>query len=209
MPAPSDPPSRPLLPAPLVLASRSPRRRQLLSEFGLPHEAVEPGIDDGLLEPGPVPPHQWVTALAYLKAAAAARTLAPDRPALVLGADTVVVKGAALIGQPADAADAERIIRLLQDGHHEVISGVALLRTDRPGWRRMFVDRARVRVGHIGDDAIRAYIAGGNWRGKAGAYNLAERIEAGWPIQYQGDPTTIMGLPMRMLVDRLPRLAGA
>src|SRR5690606_20335325 len=174
-----------------------------------PHEAVEPGIDDGLLEPGPVPPHQWVAALAYLKAAAAARTLAPDRPALVLGADTVVVKGAALIGQPADAADAERLIRLLQDGHHEVISGVALLRTDRPGWRRMFVDRAWVRVGHIGDDAIRAYIAGGNWRGKAGAYNLAERIEAGWPIQYQGDPTTIMGLPMRMLVDRLPRLAGA
>jgi septum formation protein len=195
----------------LVLASTSPRRGQLLAEAGLPHEATHPGIDDGLLAPGAVSADQWVAALAHLKAVSGAeivrRSGAPV--ALVIGADTVCIKDGKFLGKPRDAADAERILRLLQDGSHQVVTGVALVRTDDPGWRTHLVDRATVIVGHLGDERIAAYVNSGQWRGKAGAYNLGERIEAGWPIKYQGDPTTVMGLPMKALLGRLGRLAGA
>lgn len=193
----------------LVLASQSPRRRQLLSEHGLEHDAAHPGIDDGLLLPGTVSPDEWVMALAYLKATAGAETVrnAGSKSMLVLGADTVCVKNGQIIGQPRDAADATRILRLLQDGSHDVITGVALVRTDQPGWRHLLLDRARVHVGHIGDERIEQYVRSGQWRGKAGAYNLGERIDAGWPIHYEGDPTTVMGLPMQALLGRLNRLA--
>lgn len=200
----------------LLLASRSPRRRELLLEHGVAHRAEHPGIDDGQLAPGRVEPSQWVASLAYLKAAAAQERFAPELTGqdwLVLGADTVCVKDGELIGQPLDAADAERIIRKLENGSHEVITGVALVPAGAAAAgggevRELFVDRARVRVGTIGEPAIREYIQSGQWRGKAGAYNLRERIEAGWPIQYEGDPTTVMGLPMRALMARLQQVPG-
>jgi septum formation protein len=186
-------------PARLLLASQSPRRREILRQHGLDHDARHPGIDDSTLDPGRVTPFEWAAALAYLKAAAGAAAEGPSR--LVIGADTICVKDGMFIGQPADAADAERIIRLLQDAQHEVITGVALIWTGRDGVRRrrIFVDRARVHVGQIGNERIREYIASGQWRGKAGAYNLSERLEAGWPVSVEGDPTTVMGLPMRSL----------
>ena len=71
------------------------------------------------------------------------------------------------------------------------------------GGRSLFWDSARVTVGAIDERALQAYLDSGEWRGKAGAYNLYERIEAGWPIQFEGDPTTIMGLPMRKLSQLL------
>lgn len=192
----------------LLLASRSPRRHELLASHGIEHDAEHPGVDDADLIAGAVKPAEWVAALAYFKAAAALDRLRRgnvpvDR--LVLGADTICLKDGHLIGQARDSADAERILRLLSDGSHEVLTGVALL-GPRDGTRELFVDRARVHVGALGDGLIRPYIASGVWRGKAGAYNLRERIEAGWPIRYEGDPTTIMGLPMRRLLHRLARL---
>ena len=69
--------------------------------------------------------------------------------------------------------------------------------------RRLFAERANVRMGRLGDDEIARYVAGGEWDGKAGAYNLRERIDGGWPLEYDGDPTTIMGLPMRALLRHL------
>ena len=196
----------------LILASRSPRRQRLLTDHGLVHEAIQPSIDDGQLCRGQASPAQWVAALAYLKAAAGADCLGPAMrgPVLVLGADTVCLKNGELIGQARDAADADRIIRSLENGSHDVFTGVALLhiRPDGSRWREVLVDRAHVRVGPIGETRIRAYIASGDWRGKAGAYNLSERLQAGWPIQFQGDPSTIMGLPMRALIARLERIAA-
>jgi septum formation protein len=199
----------------LILASQSPRRRQLLAEYGLVHEAVHPGIDDAELLPGRVAPAQWVAALAYLKAAAGLELLRGrglEGPLLILGADTACVKGSRLIGTPTDAAEAEETIRALQDGVHDVVTGVALIRQSAPTagiMRQIFADRARVTVGHIGEDRIREYVASEQWRGKAGGYNLVERIEAGWPIEYEGDPTTVMGLPMRALMERLASLEHA
>jgi len=186
----------------LILASTSPRRRSLLTEYGLPHRAVSPGIDDAQLHYRTnIQPRQWTAALAYLKARAALAHLfpsveTPPRGTIVLGADTVVVKQQLTVSQPTDRDDAERIIRILQGGSHEVMTGVAILTHDR---RRIFTEVARVTVGEIGDERLRVYLDSGNWRGKAGGYNLIERIADQWPITYTGDPTCIMGLPMQTL----------
>lgn len=208
-------PSRGVQPASMpriILASTSPRRRRLLAEHGVDAEPIHPGLDDALLWPGHVDGAQWAAALAYLKAASAARNesiVSPEPGEFVLvAADTVVIKDERFIGQPKDAADAERIIRTLQGGEHEVVTGVCLM-DPATGRRDIFADRAHVRVGDIGDARIAAYIASGGWAGKAGAYNLAERLAEGWPIEYDGDPTTIMGLPMSILPARLEAFTTA
>lgn len=191
---------------PLVLVSVSPRRRRLLSEAGFTHHALAPGIDDAeLLPPPSIAPRHWAAALSYLKARAGRRRAprAREPGAVTLAADTIVVAQGRIIGQPRDRDDARRILAALSDSAHEVISAVTLLRGDR---RWIFTDSAMVQVGLLSGSTIASYLDSNEWRGKAGAYNLLERIDAGWPITYEGDPTTIMGLPMAALIPRLRRL---
>lgn len=192
------------------LASQSPRRRELLTEYGIEFETSHPGVDDGLLIRGGVSPSEWVASLAYFKAAAAMHRLGDwdysPGELVIVGADTVVRKGREIIGQPRNQADARRIISLLENGSHEVLTGVALIDAGT-GQRDMFVDRARVTVGAIGEPRIADYLDSQLWKGKAGAYNLRERINDGWAITYDGDPTSIMGLPMKRLVVRLSEFA--
>lgn len=198
----------------VLLASRSPRRRELLTEHGIDHLVVDSGIDDTHLESGQVDPAQWAMALAHLKAAGAARTdhVAREREAhtgrklLVLGADTIVIKNGRVLPAPTSRAVALDILRSLRRGQHQVISGVCLL-DPGTGERRLFADEARVRFGDVGDEAIERYLDSGAWQGKAGAYNIAERRSAGWPIEHDGDESTIVGLPMTRLRQVLDSLA--
>jgi len=187
----------------LVLASRSPRRRALLAERGIDHDAVEPPLDDGELTPGAgCSPSHWVASLAYLKARATLDELEGELEsgAVVLGADTVCVVGRKVVGQPRDEAEAREMIGSLGGARHWVLTGVALLGvSDRS--RRLIVDRADVEVGDLEPEQIDRYVASGAWEGKAGGYNLADRIEAGWPIRFMGDPSTVMGLPMGRLAS--------
>ncbi len=191
--------------ATLHLASQSPRRRRLLTLAGIPHDAESPGVDDAELYPGRrCSPRAWTVALAHLKARAALERLRGEgrAPTLILAADTMVVKDGALIGKPRDREHARRILLRLDRGTHEVVSGAALI--ERETRRRLLiVDVARVRVGEIGQDRIETYLASGDWSGKAGAYNLDERVADGWPIEHQGDASTVMGLPMRRLLPVL------
>jgi septum formation protein len=201
----------------VLLASKSPRRRLMLEQAGIEHEVVESGVDDAHLSAGSVGAEQWVIALAYLKAAAALTRLGDRRRVVpsehgkggevVLGADTVVVDDGLIIGQPTDRADAERILRRLSNGEHDVLTGVAILDVDS-GHRDLFADRAHVTVGPLSDEQINSYLDSGQWRGKAGAYNLAERLQAGWPIKVEGDPGTVMGLPMQSLTSKLAAFGG-
>lgn len=195
----------------VYLASKSPRRRLMLSDSGIEHEVIRAGVDDGGLSPGEVTPVGWVAALAYLKARAALHEVQSSHALpggeMVLGADTIVYKNGRIIGQPADADDARRIIQSIENGGHAVLTGVCLIDL-ATGRRDFFVDRAQVTVGTIGATRIEEYVASGDWAGKAGAYNLAERLSAGWPIDFDGDPTTIMGLPMAVLPGRLARFAA-
>lgn len=194
----------------LLLASRSPRRRSLLEEAGVAFEVVSSGIDDADLAPGAAAPEHWVASLALLKAEAARRALGGQAgSAIILGADTVVNSRGEIVGQPRDRADAERILRRLSGNAHRVLSGAALVE-GATGRRLTLVDAAQVRVGRIEEAALLAYLDSGEWSGKAGAYNLSERLAAGWPIAYDGDPSTIMGLPMRRLLPILhDAFAGA
>jgi septum formation protein len=191
----------------LILASRSPRRLRLLEEAGFSPRPRPADLDDADLRPTSVPPAFWVAGLAYLKAARVALTIADELEpgATVLGADTVVVKDGRIIGQPKDAQHARETILTLARGSHDVLTGVALLSTGRP--RTLLVDTARVEVGEIPAREIDEYVDSGEWRGKAGAYNLADRQAAGWPVRTTGDPGTVMGLPMRRLGPALRRLS--
>lgn len=187
------PPSVP--PMHLTLASISPRRRELLGRAGVALDVRPSGIDDGGLRPGRCTPAEWVTALAYLKAAATARQAGLRPGTLVVGADTVCVQEGRILGQPLDAADAGRMIRAMAGADHEVLTGVAVV-CPATGRRVMFSDRSVVTMGAIGEDRIGGYLAGDGWRGKAGAYNIAERLDAGWPITFVGSMDSIMGLPV-------------
>lgn len=189
----------------MVLASTSPRRRSLLSDAGIAHVALSPGVDDGELRPGAgVSPEAWVMALAHLKARAGADLPEAREAGVVLGADTVCVFEGSIVGQPADEAEARAMISAMSGTRHEVLTGVAMVEPAR-GTRSVFFDRAVVDVGEIGEAAIEAYVASGEWRGKAGGYNLLDRVDAGWPITWAGDATSIMGLPMERVLPMLPR----
>lgn len=186
----------------LVLASRSPRRRHLLDDAGIEAESIDPGIDDAELRPGSVSPSVWVASLAFLKARSGLASRVWDGPVVVLGADTVCVCDGEVLGQPADAAEAERMLRRFEGRAHEVLTGVALVASTH-ALREVFVDRSVVRFGSLSDEQRSSYLASGGWRGKAGGYNIAERLADGWPIQFDGDETSIMGLPMEALGPRL------
>ncbi len=209
---------RPYRGLPLLLASRSPRRRALLTEAGFEHVAEHPGFEDGILTPGQVSPRQWVAALASLKAFAGA-TLPSAREVggrVVLGADTACLLDGKLVGTPTTAEEAETMIRSFMGVQHDVLTGVAIV--DLRGWsgdpasvpqrrRRVLVDTARVRMGTLSDAEVASYVKSGQWQGKAGGYNLSERLAAGWPLEFEGDQTTIMGLPMQRLTGLLQEMA--
>jgi septum formation protein len=176
----------------------------LLQQAGVDFEVSPPDVDDGALTPGAVDCGWWAMAMSYLKGSDVARRLraAGVRSGTVLAADTACGLDGRIIGQPADAAHARRTLVSFREREHAVVSGVTLLCL-ATGARLLFVDRAVVRWGAIDDATIDAYVAGGTWQGKAGAYNLVERIEAGWPIECRGDPATVMGLPMEKLLRLL------
>jgi septum formation protein len=186
--------------ATIVLASKSPRRLQLLKEAGWDVHVRPAPLDDGLLKPGQSTPRHWTMALAWLKARAVAQL--PDTQAgeLVLGADTVCVVDNAIIGQPKDRAQARSMLRAMRNRTHQVWTGMCLLGVG--GRRRMGAAVAHVHLGDLDDRAIETYLDSGQWQGKAGAYNLNDRIEAQWPLRCEGEPETVMGLSL-LLFERL------
>lgn len=199
----------------LVLASRSPRREQLLANSGYTFEVLVPDVDDSHLHRGAVDPDMWVQALAYFKAMASAHMINPSmsvfdqpiprtantldalhtRPPVVLGADTVCVQNNVMLGKPANADEAHSMMRAFSGASHDVLTGVALLDLDTQS-RVMFTGHSRVYFDVLSEAAIDAYVASNAWQGKAGAYNLAERLDDGWNIDIDGDPTNVVGLPM-------------
>ncbi len=191
----------------LYLASRSPRRRRMLHEAGVQARIRPAEIDDGRLDPGDAVPAHWVMALAYLKGRWVADDLAlgKDHGGFVLAADTVCVHGGRILGQPNSAEAARRMLGFLRDDVHETLTGVCIISLENFR-RRLLADRAIVHCGSISDDEVDDYIDSGQWRGKAGGYNLKDRIDAGWPIECQGDPDTVMGLPMRRLTPWLDQI---
>lgn len=197
---------------PLILASQSPRRAQLLAEAGLSFEQRSPPYADPDQPPEHLRGHEaedYAVSLAEQKAKSLADTLPSEEPALILAADTICVDDAGqLVGKPRDRSHAQQMIRSFIETEHRVITGVALLRlgeSDRE--LQSFADTAVVRFGSISDEQLDTYLATNDWQGKAGGYNLFDRQDAGWPIKVDGDPTTVVGLPMIRLIQMLQTIA--
>jgi len=124
---------------------------------------------------------------------------------VVLSADTLVAyDDGELAGKPTSRREARTMIQRFLDTDHRVVTGVALVGPE-PGEIETFADTAVVHMGHISEKELENYVQSGSWHGKAGGYNLFDRQDAGWPIQVEGDPTTVVGLPMQRLGEALDR----
>ena len=182
---------------PIVLASASPRRREILDMMGIPHEVLPANIDENAITADH--PRTLALRLAFAKARAIASRLEEEQ--WVLAADTVVARNMVLYGKPESAADAHRMLSQLAGETHEVITGVALAQAGRPN---TFLRAASTRVSFHPMQAqeIADYIATGEPMDKAGAYGiqgLGGRFVAG----ISGDYYNVMGLPCREVAELL------
>ena len=173
-----------------ILASASPRRRELLHALGANFDICPAPIDEPDHKPDTLAPHAWVLALAYYKARAVA-DLNPDR--WVLGADTVVVCGGHVLGKPRGLEHA-RAMLIRQAGHpSDVVTGIAFVRSG-VGRSRVF-RYAATRIWMRDAPAIReGYLASGAWRGKAGAYGLQD-VGDKLVAKRAGSWSNVVGLP--------------
>lgn len=190
----------------LYLASKSPRRRQLLEQLGIPFQVLDVDIPE---EPAAdEPPAAYVERLARGKAAAgrAALPAAVAAEAWVLGSDTEVVLDGRIFGKPADAADAAAMLRDLAGREHEVLTAVCLAGPEGSGPVRCLVNTTRVRFAPLDAAAIQAYVATGEPSGKAGAYAIQGRAAA-FVSHISGSYSGVMGLPLHETA-RLLRQAG-
>lgn len=183
---------------PIILASQSPRRRELISLYGIPF-VVDPSQadEDHVQGTGAARVQQ----LAQIKCAEVVQRH-PDR--VVLAADTLVCVGDEILGKPKDDVDAARMLRLLSGRMNEVHTGVCLHLPD--GRELCGVDTAKVYFMDMTEEDIRRYLAAGEHRDKAGAYAIQGR--AGVFISHiEGSPSNVIGLPLG-LVTRFFREAG-
>jgi septum formation protein len=180
----------------LILASASPRRRELLAEAGYRFEVDPSHIEEP--EPGPATePEHYVAELSWKKAAAVA---ARRRSGLILAADTTCSVAGEILNKPIDRADAERMIRLQEGCDTDVVTGVCLFRAERAIWVGAVV-LSVVRFKTLTDRERSAYLDTGRWQGKAGAYGVQDRdpfVEV-----VSGSFSNVVGLPMERLAELL------
>jgi septum formation protein len=174
---------------PLLLASTSPRRREILEQLGIPFDVVAPDYEETQEDP-------------VAHAVGKARSVlgrADGRP--VLGCDTEVICGGRVYGKPRDAADAEAMLESLAGKTHEVVSGLALL-TD--AWEEVHREVTRVTFRELTPRDLATYVAAGEWEGRAGAYAI-QGFGASLVEQVEGDYLNVVGLPAATLVRVLSR----
>ena len=178
---------------PLLLASTSPQRRAILEQLRIPFSLATPGYEES---PGGDPVEHAV---------GKARSVdGGDRP--VLGVDTVVVLDGERIGKPADAGEAECMLARLAGRTHEVVSGLCL-RTHT--WEEVHAETTRVTFRPLAPRDRAAYVAAGEWEGRAGAYAI-QGLGASLVEWVDGDYLNVVGLPASVLVRLLAtRFAGA
>jgi nucleoside triphosphate pyrophosphatase len=188
---------------PLILASRSPRRRLLLEEAGYdfsvvpPSDSAECGMCSG------ENPAQMVARLAYQKAADVAQRFTEG---LVLGCDTIAECDGQILGKPKDASHAREMLQALSGRQHRVFSGVCLWRLpDKEPQIR--VDVTTLRMDALSEDQLDEYIESGGWEGKAGAFGYQDRL--GWVHVLEGSESNVVGLPMELLAQMIANLDAA
>jgi MAF protein len=186
----------------LILASRSPRRRELLAHLGVPFRVVVTPVEEDAAPASSGQPEELAEALALAKAEAVA---AQERQGIVIAADTIVVDGETILGKPGDDSEAAATLRRLKGKTHRVITGLAVA---DPGSGQRVASHVvtTVRMRPYSDAEIAAYVARGEPLDKAGAYAIQD--ERFHPVaSYDGCYCNVVGLPLKALVILL-RQAG-
>ena len=183
----------------LILASNSPRRKELLAGLDVQFEVrVLQGIDEGY--PATLPTAEIAEYIAQKKAAAYRETIAADE--LVITADTIVVLDDEVLGKPKDAADARRMLRELSGRTHQVITGVVLTTRER---QEHFSVVSDVTFKQLTDSEIDYYVDTYRPMDKAGAYGIQEWIGYVGVTRLEGSYFNVMGLPVQRIYEALKR----
>jgi septum formation protein len=183
----------------IILASNSPRRRELLTGAGYDFDVVAPDEDVECGVCSETGPAGLVADLAYRKAAHVRRQIA-DREPIIVAADTVAVCDGMIMGKPCDEADARAMLRQLSGRTHRVLTGLCVW-PPRAAEPQIQVAVTELRMDPLTDNDIDAYIATGQWEGKAGAFGYQDRL--GWVHVERGSESNVVGLPMELLAEML------
>src|SRR5262245_16609418 len=185
---------------PLILASSSPRRRELMTAWGYRFTVIPPSDAAESDSPGTAKSEsaqELVVRLARQKAADVASRV--DR-GIAIGCDTIAECGGQILGKPADRQHARKILELLRGQEHRVYSGLCL-------WRRpadthdVRVAITKLRMSPLSDDELAAYLATNQWQGKAGAFGYQDGLD--WVHIIDGSESNVVGLPMELLAHML------
>ena len=179
----------------LILASSSPRRKELLNTLGYPFEVIASKADEAIDEKKPL--IEEIKRLSFVKALTVFKE---NKDAVVIGADTVVVCEDEVLGKPADQADAKRMLKKLSGKSHYVITAVTIISKSRS---ETFAKTATVDFCELSDEEIVRYIATGEPLDKAGAYGI-QGYAARFIDKIAGDYYSIIGLPVSALYKKLP-----
>ena len=180
----------------LILASNSPRRIVLLKSLGYHFDIVPHDIEECIL--GDVLPMELVQNLAFLKATDVARRVSN---AIIISADTVIVHKNNILGKPKDVSDAKRILSILSDSEHDIISGVCVM--EMPSRKKMLrIERTHIRMRNIKDEEIDRYILTGEPMDKAGAYAIQGEGRK-FIEKIDGSFSNVVGLPLELLQEML------
>jgi septum formation protein len=186
----------------LVLASGSPRRLSLINQAGIEPDALQPADIDEMPKKGELP-RACANRLARAKAEAALDAVRLDeelRGSYIIAADTVVAVGRRILPKAELLDEAAQCLRLLSGRNHRVHTGICLV-TPKEAFRQRLVE-TRVRFKRLSDDDIEAYLASGEWRGKAGGYAV-QGLAGSFVVKIVGSYTNVVGLPLYETISLL------
>ncbi|MBR3909806.1 MAG: septum formation protein Maf [Anaerotignum sp.] len=184
----------------LILASASPRRKELLAKTGLAFDIIPAKGEETITKTIPA---EVVMELSQQKAREIAKQQTED--CIIIGADTIVAKGDTIMGKPKDAADARRMLEMISDDCHQVYTGVTIIRTGNAAEAITFAEKTDVYLYPISEKDIRDYIESGDPMDKAGAYG----IQGDFAIHVKGiagDYYNVVGLPIGRVYQELKKL---
>lgn len=182
---------------PIILASQSPRRRDLLTEAGIAFQAVPPKYEEPMLSGKHLNPAALAEEFSYRKAASLAEDYSNR---VILGADTVVARDDEVFGKPDDVEDARRILSALLGTTQQVITGVTLLHA-ASGHRLTRHEVTHVTMRQMTEKEFEQYLIQGDWKGKAGAYGIQGQADR-FIERCEGSYSNVVGLPLE-LVERM------
>ena len=180
----------------LILASNSPRRREILSTLNIPFEVIPSNIDEKIDHNKNL--REEIERLSFLKAL---DIFKDHKDSVVIGSDTIVVIGEEVLGKPKDKEDAYRMLRLLQNNKHHVITAVSII---SPNKSETFSSVSDVYFNPMSEEEIKDYVETGEPMDKAGAYGI-QGLGGRFVKKIDGDYYSIIGFPLNLVYNRLKK----